>query len=133
MAIFARGRTQFAARFEHEDASVRTGLIELETFLTYEKQLRNLNIQEARLRRQREKDTAELKELQKERVQKEKQDLEMASKLYLAAKRDNKPFDPAEFGFDFSTSAIEDCLEGVRSANIARQAMRDSVRTAKAA
>jgi hypothetical protein len=133
MAIFARGRTQFAARFEHEDASVRTGLIELETFLTYEKQLRNLNIQEARLRRQREKDTAELKQLQKERIEKEKQDLEIASKLYLAAKHDNKPFDPAAFGFDFSIPAIEDYLQGVRSANLARQAMRDSIRTAKAA
>ncbi|HEX7363476.1 MAG TPA: hypothetical protein VF283_23540 [Bryobacteraceae bacterium] len=133
MAIFAKGRIQFAAQFENEDASVRTGLIELETFLAYEKQLRNLHIQEARLRRQREKDTAELKELQKERIQKEQHELEMAAKLYLAAKRDNKPFDPAAFGFDFSISAIEDYLEGIRAANLTHQAMRDSMSTAKAA
>ncbi|MGH9439060.1 MAG: hypothetical protein ACRD22_14470, partial [Terriglobia bacterium] len=130
MAIFARGRTQFAARFEHEDASVRAGLTELETFLTYEKQLRNLNIQEARLRRQREKDMAELERLQKERIQKEQHELEIAAKLYAAAKHDNKPFDPAAFGFDFSISAIEGYLEGVRRTNLIRQAMRDSMRTA---
>ncbi|MGH9623528.1 MAG: hypothetical protein ACRD6B_12280 [Bryobacteraceae bacterium] len=133
MAIFARGRIQFAAQFEHEDPAARSGLIELETFLAYEKQIRNLHIQEARLRRQREKDTAELKELQKRRIEKEQHDLEMASKLYLAAKRDNKPFDPAAFGFDFSISAIEGYLEGVRATNLARQAIRESVSTAKAA
>ncbi|MGH9640527.1 MAG: hypothetical protein ACRD3Y_10725, partial [Bryobacteraceae bacterium] len=133
MAIFARGRIQFAARFEHEDPSVRSGLIELETFLIYERQLRNLHIQEARLRRQREKDTAELKDLQKRRIEKEKQDLDTASKLYLAAKRDNKPFDPAAFGFDFSISAVEGYLEGVRATNLARQAIRESVSAAKAA
>ncbi|MGH9655710.1 MAG: hypothetical protein ACRD6B_19880, partial [Bryobacteraceae bacterium] len=76
MAIFARGRIQFAAQFDREDPAVRPGLIELETFLAYEKQIRNLHIQEGRLRRQREKDTAELHELQKERIQKEKRDLE---------------------------------------------------------
>jgi hypothetical protein len=47
MAIYARGRSQFANKFDHEDESVRAGLIELETFLAYEKQLRNLQLQEA--------------------------------------------------------------------------------------
>lgn len=130
MGIYARGHMQFAAQFEHEDSSVRPGLIELETFLFYEKQLRNLNIQEARLRRQREKDTAELKELQKERIQKEQNELEMASKLYLAAKQENKPFDPAEFGFVFSTESVEDYLKGVHAAEITREHMKSPRRAA---
>jgi hypothetical protein len=68
MAIYARGRHEFAEKFAHEDPALRPGLIDLETFLTYEKQLRNLHIQEGRLRRQREKDAAELRQLQTERA-----------------------------------------------------------------
>jgi hypothetical protein len=53
---------------------------------------------------------AELRQLQQERLQKEKQQLEAAAKLYATAKRDNKLFDPAAFGFEFSTAKIEDFL-----------------------
>ncbi|MGH9583350.1 MAG: hypothetical protein ACRD4O_10475 [Bryobacteraceae bacterium] len=130
MAIFAKGRTQFAARFEHEDPAVRPGLIELETFLAYEKQIRNLHLQEARLRRQREKDLAELTRLQKERIQKERQELETAAKLYLLAQHDNKPFDPAEFGFDFSIQVIETFLHGARANKIAHEHMNSRLRAA---
>lgn len=93
MAIYARGRHEFAEKFAHEDAAVRPGLIELETFLTYEKQLRNLQIQEGRLRRQREKDAAELRQLQTER----------ASELRASAS--GQP--PAANGFVFSTPATD--------------------------
>ncbi|MGH9654450.1 MAG: hypothetical protein ACRD6B_13415 [Bryobacteraceae bacterium] len=130
MGIYARGRMQFAAQFEQEDPAVRPGLIELETFLFYEKQLRNLNIQEARLRRHREKDMAELEKLQKERIQKEQNELEMASKLYLAARQENKPFDPAAFGFVFSTEYVEDYLKGVRAAEAAIEHMKSPLRAA---
>jgi hypothetical protein len=130
MAIFARGRSQFAAQFEHEDPAVRPGLIELETYLAYEKQLRNLHIQEARLRRQRDKDGAELRLLQKERIERERQDMAIASKLYLAAKHDNKPFDPDEFGFDFSTAHIEAYLKGVRAVDAADEYLKSHPRAA---
>lgn len=93
MAIYARGRHEFAEKFAHEDAAVRPGLIELETFLTYEKQLRNLQIQEGRLRRQREKDAAELRQLQTER----------ASELRASAS--GQP--TAANGFVFSTPATD--------------------------
>jgi hypothetical protein len=46
MAIFALGRQQFAAQFEHEAPALQPGLIELHTYLTYEKQLKNLHLQE---------------------------------------------------------------------------------------
>jgi hypothetical protein len=130
MAIFARGRTQFAAQFEHEDPAVRPGLIELETYLAYEKQLRNLHIQEARLRRQRDKDGAELRLLQKERIEKVKQDLAIASKIYLAFQHDNKPFDPDEFGFDFSTAHIEAYLKGVHAVDAADEFLKSHPRAA---
>ncbi len=73
MAIYARGSVLYADQFEEEDAAVRRGLIELQTHLVYEKQLRNLQLQEARLVRRREKETAELRRLQAERKQREQE------------------------------------------------------------
>jgi hypothetical protein len=118
MGIYALGRIQFADDFSAEDPALQSNLIETHTFLTYEKQLRNLQLQFARLCRQREKDTAELKQIQQERIKREKQDLETASKIYIAAQHDRKPFDPAEFGFDFSIEDVEAYLQGVRAANL---------------
>jgi hypothetical protein len=119
MTIYAKGRIDFASKFDDQEASLRPALIDLHTFLTYEKQLRNLQLQEARLGRRREKETAELRDLQKQRRQKERRELDIASKLYLAAKHDHKPFDPAEHGFEFSTEDVEAYLAGQRAADIA--------------
>jgi hypothetical protein len=55
MTIFAHGRIQFADQFADREPALQSCLIEMHTFLHYEKQLRNLQIQEGRLRRQREK------------------------------------------------------------------------------
>jgi hypothetical protein len=118
MAIYAQGRIQFAKQFDDEEPALRSGLIELHTFLAYEKQLRNLQLQEARLRRQREQDTAELRVLQQERNTREKDQLDIAAKLYTAAKHDDKPFDPAGLGFDFSVEDVESYLQGVRAAHL---------------
>ena len=73
MAIYARGSVIYADQFEEEDPDVRQGLIELQTHLVYEKQLRNLQLQEARLVRRREKESAELRRLQAERKQREQE------------------------------------------------------------
>ncbi|MGH9438933.1 MAG: hypothetical protein ACRD22_13815 [Terriglobia bacterium] len=120
-AIFSHGYTEFAKQFENEDPANRSALIECHAFLTYEKQIRNLQIQEARLQRQRTKDMAELRQLQQERVQKEKQQMEAAVELYLAAQKDNWLFDPAAFGFVFSTAEIENHLKRSRPAHLARE------------
>lgn len=50
---------------------------------------------------------AELKQIQAERVDRERRELDEVARLYLAAKQENKPFDPAEFGFEFSIGQIE--------------------------
>ncbi len=78
MAIYARGREEFAERFEEPDSAVRSARIDLETFLQYQKPLRNLQIQEGRLQPQREKDMAELRELQEERRSTEQPETETA-------------------------------------------------------
>jgi hypothetical protein len=70
MAFFASGHEQFAEQFADRGA-MQASFTQMHTFLHYEKQIRNLQIQEARLRRNREKDTAELRRLQQERLKKE--------------------------------------------------------------
>ncbi|MGI9073513.1 MAG: hypothetical protein ACR2JB_19880 [Bryobacteraceae bacterium] len=117
MGIYALGRAQFADHFSAEDPALQPNLVEVHTFLAYEKQLRNLQLQFARLCRQREKDTAELHQLQQERIKREKQQLETGAKLY-TAKHDRQPFDPAEYGLDCSIEDIECYLKGVRAANL---------------
>ncbi len=112
MAIFKRGREQ--------------GIPELDTFLQYEKQLRNLHIQESRLRRHREKDLAELRQLQDDRITEEKQQLEDAAMLYTTAKHDGQSWDPADHGFDFSLDDVKAYLHGVRAAKLYRQSLKQA-------
>jgi hypothetical protein len=128
MAIYAQGRIEFASHFEdQEDPAIRRSLIELHTHLVYERQLRNLQLQESRLVRRREKESAELRRLQQERAQKERRALETAAQLYLAAKRDTKPFDPTVNGFEFSIAEIESYLDRVRVGATARQQRSEEV------
>jgi hypothetical protein len=67
LAIYARGRIEFAGLFNDRPEQERAPLMELETFLAYENQLRNLHLQEARLARRRERELAELRALQEQR------------------------------------------------------------------
>jgi hypothetical protein len=68
MAIYARGRREFAESYpEQQDLALRTALIDLDIHLQYEKQLKNLQLQESRLHRRYEKEMAELRQLQTER------------------------------------------------------------------
>ncbi|HEY3454112.1 MAG TPA: hypothetical protein VGK64_05870 [Bryobacteraceae bacterium] len=74
-ALFAKGRIEFAELFNEQDLAARPHLIDAHTFITYEKQIRNLQLQEARLARRREKEIAELRKLQAERIQKQQQEI----------------------------------------------------------
>lgn len=100
MAIFARGRCEFAEQFEHEDRSCRAALIDCHTFLSYEKQIRNLQIQEARLFRRYEKDSAELRTIKQQRRAQEAEADETVCKSGSPARPRT-----ATNGFEFSNSA----------------------------
>jgi hypothetical protein len=112
--VFAIGRRELAAHFaDEEDETVRKAMIEAQIMLSYRRDLNNLSIQEARLRRLYEKDETELKRLIAERKQaeKERQDQEkrrwnIAITNYQAAKHYKLRFDPAEIGFEFSADEI---------------------------
>ena len=102
--IYAIGRRELAAQFaDEEDEAVRKAMIEAQIFLSYRRDLNNLSVQEARLRRLYEKDEAELKRLiaerkqaEKDREERENRRWEIAIANYKAAKAENLPFDPAE-------------------------------------
>jgi len=108
MGIYAIGRLKLAAKFESHDASVRDILIEAHIYITYQRQLSNLSIQEGRLRKQRENDLAELKSLQSARQQRIDSQLRAAMELYREAEKEGETFDPSEFGFEFPTELLEE-------------------------
>jgi hypothetical protein len=109
MGIYAVGRLEFAELFANEDAAVRKHLIEAKVFLAYQRQLNNLSIQENRLRRQREKDTTALHELQNNRKRRVEARLDEAARQYIQAVYEdrNQDFKPTELGFEFSLAEIE--------------------------
>jgi hypothetical protein len=111
-AIHALGYKQFAAEFAEVPASEAGPLIEARTFLAFHRQLMNLNLQESRLRRQCEKDVAELRSAQDLRRQIERAKAKVQAAVAVAAPKLNVP--PAEIGFEFSTPDF-DSLEDLDS------------------
>lgn len=96
-----------ADRFADQPESIRPALVEAHIFQTFRRDLMNLNLQQSRLSRRREKEIAELKDRQKERLQKREHDLNAAGHMYERFKKNGEPFDPAAFGFEFSIDEIE--------------------------
>jgi hypothetical protein len=68
MAIFARGRVQFAEKFAEYDHAMAAALTDAETLVVYQREIRGLQTQESRIRRHYRNDLAELKQLQKQRT-----------------------------------------------------------------
>ena len=109
MGIYALGHLEFAELFPKEDDAVRRHLIEAKIFLAYQRQLNNLSIQESRLRRQREKDTAVLRELQEKRKRQAKARLDEAARQYIEAVDEDRhdKWEAEHIGFEFSTEQVE--------------------------
>jgi hypothetical protein len=110
--LYALGQHEFAALFPDESPEIRRALLQAHTFRAYQKEFRNLNIQEGRLQRAYEAEYQYLFNLQSARRQREKAhakrqaNLEKAANLYAQALRDNTCFDPAHFGFEFSIEEL---------------------------
>jgi len=125
MGIYAIGRLEFAGLFPDQGEAVRKHLIEAQVFLGYQRQLNNLSIQENRLRRQREKDTASLRELQEKRHKQTEARLDATVRQYLrfTNEQPQTEFDPAQFGFEFSLAEIQRRANELnRAAQLARAA-----------
>ena len=104
-ALYAKGRAELA------DKVSDPALLQLETYLAYEKHFRNLNLQERRLSGHAAQLKAELQEAQSRRRKRDGEALARAARLYTAAKKQGKPFNPSEHGFEFSTAELEHYLK----------------------
>lgn len=104
-ALLALGRKQFADHHDDETGPTRRALIEAEVLLAYGKQLSNLALQESRLLRQHEKQTARLDSLLKTRKAAEQANLNELASLYEHCRKEGMSFDPnhlGALGFEFS-------------------------------
>jgi hypothetical protein len=102
MALITIGRDELAAQDDNFNRTDLGPVLEMQIRLAYEKDFRNLHLQEARLARRREKEMVELRALQAERKAQETEELMKAARAYIAARHYKKPFDFASFGFEFS-------------------------------
>ena len=102
--LYALGRHELAADCAHEpDPTLRASMLEAHIFRTYQKDLRNLALQERRLRNQLKEDTAQLRRLQEER-----QASEPCPEVKKGSLKPQSQPGPAhqENGFEFSTLSV---------------------------
>jgi hypothetical protein len=136
MALLTLIRNEWIARDPKYNNPVTAILTEMEIRRKHDKEFRNLQIQEARLARRREKEMAELLRLQKDRKAKEAEALAQAAQAYLLAAHRNQPFDLAAFGFEFSTQQFQAylaTLTAARKQELLQQALKGALETMPAA
>lgn len=105
--IYALGRRECAAEFQDEpDAGVRAALIDAQVFQNFRKDLSNLALQEARLRRMRDADLAALQDQCETRIAKRKSDMDAAYHKWRQARDAGNLFHPTLFGFEFTNEEI---------------------------
>jgi len=112
--VLALGRLQHADRFSDQPENIRPALLEAFLEQTCSRDLRNLALQETRLRRHREKDIAELKQLQQQRRAHRAEQLDRAARAYQQSSSTGQPFDPTAFGFEFSFDEIKQHAERLK-------------------
>lgn len=121
-ALYVKGCNELRDRVRDVDPAAQTTMLRIEARLAYERQFRNLELQERRLFRHAEKLRAELTELKKERFEKDAEQYAQAARVYLLAKKERRPFNPEGYGFEFSTGDIELYLEARRAQGAAHEA-----------
>ncbi len=110
--IYALGRLEFAGQFQDH-----SGLLDAKIFLTYQRQLNNLSIQENRLRRQRDQDVERLQNSQSERAKA----LHQSALALETARKEGVTYDPAADGFEFSIEELDQRLSIVCEARERRR------------
>ena len=126
--LFALGQVEFAELFSQELPDVRNSLIQAHTFRAYRKEFSSLITQQGRLDRCFLRDLAKLHELQQQRKQMEAvraAQLRKAATAYTVAAKEHKTFSPAQNGFEFSVTEIEDFLTSPETS--ARQQLANSL------
>jgi hypothetical protein len=120
-SIYAIGTRKLADLHPEEtDSSARQALINGEVYMAYRRDLKNLALQERRLRNQQKSDIEKLKALQDERLEKKNEKAQIQARMYEAIKAmitAKNVFSPVEFGFEFSLYEIEHCNEVLGAAH----------------
>jgi len=107
-SIYAVGSIELAEEYADYDADMRPSMIQLAVHLKYEKQIRNLQLQEARLVRRREKEMAELRQLQEIRKTEEATNGARTTKPACSSPAQAPHANtPIENGFEFSNAVPE--------------------------
>jgi hypothetical protein len=112
--VQALGRATCAEFVESEsDPALREAKLEALVFITYQKDLHNIALQERRLRNQYKSDVVELQILQKQRLEKEQEllgarqkEVARANNVLEQARIYKTDLNLADFGFDFSVSEL---------------------------
>jgi hypothetical protein len=105
--IYANGRSRLADAFADEsDPAVRAARIEAQVFQDCRRDLSNLALQEARLRRMRDADMAALKEMIQTRRAKHSNDFASAGVTRQQVINAGNEFDPTLFGFEFTNEEL---------------------------
>ncbi len=128
MALLTLIRNEWIARDPKYNTPVTAILTEMEIRRKHEKEFRNLQIQEARLARRREKEMAEFLRLQQARKATEAAALAQAAQAYLLAAHRNQTFDLAALGFEFSTQQFQKylaTLTAARKQQLLEEALKD--------
>jgi hypothetical protein len=136
MALVTLIRSEWIARDPNYNDPVLAIFTEMQIRRAHAKEFRNLQIQEARLARRREKEMAELLRLQQARKAKEAEALAEAAKARLLAAHRKETFDLAALGFEFSTQQFDKyfaSLTPARKQNLLQEALKGAEETMVAA
>ena len=108
--------------------------LELSIRQSYEKELRNLHLQENRLVRRRDREMKELRPLQETRRAKEAEELKVAAQAAVVAQHQNRPFHLEELGFVFSTGQFSSYMARLTPSakqNLLKEALNQAAHTAE--
>jgi hypothetical protein len=106
MGIFALGHIEFAQKFADQDEFLRKSLIDSQVYITYQRQLSNLSIQQGRLSRQRERDLGALEKMQQKRDDVHREQIRDAEEMLELAEKKRLTINLADFGFEISEADI---------------------------
>jgi hypothetical protein len=107
-SIYAVGSIELAEEYQDYDADMRPSMIQLAVHLKYEKQIRNLQLQESRLVRRREKEIAELRQLQEARqAQDANRTPSVSERARSSIAQPVAPVASIQNGFEFSNAVLE--------------------------
>ncbi len=120
--LYAIGRAKLGDLYKDVDAEMRSMMLETEVFLAYDRQFRNLQLQESRLRSALEKDLLVLTTLQADRQRETRLRLSKTAAAYAAAVSAGKAdqFVPPAFGSDFSLNQIKRALDEMEPRFVAK-------------